>query len=88
MPLSNPATLGPKRVFLRFSRLVICKQSSVLRRRGPWCAAHPGRECGPCVLCGSPSPYYSHEISIEHPSVGLASLAQLITQSHEPQLLV
>ena len=32
----------------------------MLRRRGPWCAAHPGRECGPCVLCGSPSPYYSH----------------------------
>ena len=32
----------------------------MLRRRGPWCAAHPGWECGPCVLCGSPSPYYSH----------------------------
>ena len=31
----------------------------MLRRRGPQCAAHPGQECGPCVLCVSPSPDYS-----------------------------
>ena len=29
-------------------------------QRGPLGAAHSGRECGPCQLCGKTAPYYAH----------------------------
>ena len=35
-------------------------QSTVLRRRGRHGSAHPGRECGPCQLCGKTASYSSH----------------------------
>ena len=34
-----------------------------MRQRGPWLAILPGRQCGPCRLCGHSSVKYAHPLT-------------------------
>ena len=39
--------------------------ASSMRRRGPQTGIHPGRQYGPCSLCGKSSKYFTHPLAWE-----------------------